>query len=114
MLDSSARMPFDNTGGFQTQITIVNPATNLGAQVQLTYFNAQGQAILLDTLALKPGEQTTLTLPNTYPDLANQSGSISILGSINCLSVAGLRLNPVTGAISSVPVMDFSSGIALQ
>lgn len=114
MLDSSARMPFDNTGGYQTQLTIVNPASNLSTQVQLTYFNAQGQVILLDSIALKPGEQTTLTLPNTYPDLANQAGTVAIVANINCLSVTGLRVNPTSGAVAAVPVMDFTSGIMLQ
>lgn len=114
MLDSSARMPFDNTGGFQTQLTIVNPASNLTAQVQLTYFNAQGQVILLDSVALNPGAQTTLTLPNTYPDLANQAGSIAIVANINCLSVTGVRFNPTSGAVTALPVMDFAPGISLQ
>ena len=114
MMDSSARMPFDNTQGFQTQLTVVNPASNLPAQVQLTYFNLQGQAILLDSLTLNPGEQTTLTLPNTYPDLANQTGTIAILANINCLSVTGLRVNPTSGSISAVPVMDFTSSITLE
>ena len=114
MLDTSPRMPFDNTGGFQTQLTIVNPASNLTADVQLTYFNAQGQVILLDSVALNPGEQTTLTLPNTYPDLANQAGTIAILANINCLSVTGVRFNPASGALTALPVMDFTSGISLQ
>jgi hypothetical protein len=114
MLDSSARMPFDNTRGFQTQLTLVNPASNLPAQVQLTYFSSQGQAILLDSLTLNPGAQTTLTLPNTYPDLANQAGTVAILANINCLSVTGVRYNPASGAISAVPVMDFTSSITLQ
>ena len=114
MLDSSARMPFDNTRGFQTQLTIVNPASNLTAQVQLTYFNAQGQVILLDSVSLNPGEQTTLALPNTYPDLANQAGSIAIVANINCLSVTGVRFNPTSGAVTAMPVMNFTSGISLQ
>lgn len=114
LMDSSARMPFDNTQGSQTQLTVVNPATNLPAQVQLTYFNAAGQAILLDSLTLNPGQQITLTLPNTYPDLANQTGMIAILANINCLSVSGLRVNPATGAITGVPVMDFAPSITLQ
>jgi hypothetical protein len=114
LMDSSARMPFDNTQGFQTQLTVVNPASNLAAQVQLTYFNAAGQAILLDSLTLNPGQQTTLTLPNTYPDLADQTGTIAVLANINCLSVSGLRVNPATGAVTAVPVMDFTPSVTLQ
>lgn len=108
MQDSSSRLPFDNSNGSQTQLTLVNPASNLSAQVSLTYFNTQGQAILLDSLTLKPGAQTTLVLPNTYPDLANLSGTVAIQANINVLSVSGLRLNPSTGAIAAIPVMDFT------
>ena len=113
MQDSSSRLPFDNSDGFQTQLTIVNPASNLAAQVSLTYFNTQGQAILLDSLTLNPGAQTTLVLPNIYPDLANQSGMVAIQSNINILSVSGLRLNPATGAIAAIPVMDFNGAAVM-
>ena len=112
--DFSAHLPFDNSGGFQTEITAVNPASNLAAHVRLTYFNSQGEVMLLDVMTLKPGEQATFVLPNTYPDLANQSGMIAIASDINCLAVAGLRYNPSSGAIASVPVMNFGSMINLQ
>lgn len=115
MQDYSARLPFDNTNGFQTQLTVVNPASNMAAQVRLTYFDAHGQTILLDSLTLNPGEQMTLVVPNTYPDLAGQSGTIAVLTNINTLSVAGLRFNPLTGAVTSAPVMDFTGPVmALQ
>lgn len=113
--DFSARLPFDNTNGFQTQLTIVNPASNMVAQVRLTYFDTNGQTILLDSLTLNPGEQMTLVVPNTYPDLAGKSGTIAVLTNINTLSVSGLRLNPLTGAVTSAPVMDFTGPVvALQ
>jgi hypothetical protein len=111
MQDFSARLPFDNTGGFQTQLTVVNPASNMAAQVRLTYFDAQGQTILLDSLTLNPGEQTTIVIPNTYPDLAGQSGTIAVLTNINTLSVTGLRFNPSTGAIAALPVVDFTGPV---
>lgn len=114
LTDSSARMPFDNTQGFQTQLTVVNPASNLPAQVQLTYFNSAGQTILLDSVTLNPGAQTTITLPNSYPDLANQTGTIAVLANINCLSVSALRVNPATGAVTALPVVDFAPTITLQ
>ncbi len=114
MQDYSVRARFDNTGGFQTQLTLLNPASNMSAQVQLAYLNSQGQAILVDSLSLKPGEQTTLSLPNTYPDLANQIGTVAVFGNLNCLSVAALRFNPSSGAIAPVPVMNFIPGILVQ
>lgn len=112
--DYSVRAHFDNTGGFQTQITLVNPASNLAAQVQLEYFNAQGQVTLVDSVTLNPGQQTTLSLPNTYPDLANQTGTVAILGNLNTLSVAALRYNPTTGAIASIPAMNYTTSIVVQ
>ncbi len=114
MQDFSSRLQFDNTAGFQTQLTIVNPASNLPAQVRLTYFDTQGQTLLLDTLIVNPGEQTTVNLPNTYPDLAGKAGSVAVLASTNVLSITGLKLNPASGAISSIPVMDVISGINLE
>jgi hypothetical protein len=114
MQDFSARLQFDNTKGFQTQLTIVNPASNLPAQVRLTCFDTQGQMLLLDTVTVNPGQQTTVNLPDTYPDLAGKAGSLAILASTNILSITGLRINPSSGAISSVPVMDFITAINLE
>lgn len=114
MQDYSARVQFDNTEGFQTQLTIVNPASNLPAQVRLTYFDVQGRTLLLDTVTVNPGQQTTVNLPNTYPDLAGKAGSVTVFASTNVLSITALRVNPASGAISSIPVMDIISGINLQ
>jgi len=114
MQDYSVRVPFDNTAGFQTQLTLVNPASNMSAQVQLGYFNTQGQIILVDSITLNPGDQTTLSLPNTYPDLANQTGTISVLGNLTCLSVSALRDNPSSGAIAPVPVLNFTATTVVQ
>jgi len=67
MLDYSVYVPFDNTLGFASQLTLVNPSGNLSSQVQLTYLDPQGRVLLIDSLTLQPGRQTTLTLPDTYP-----------------------------------------------
>jgi len=114
MQDFSARVQFDNTAGFQTQLTIVNPASNLPALIRLTYFDTAGQMLLLDTITVNPGEQTSVNLPNTYPDLAGKTGSVGVLASTNVLAITGLRINPASGAISSIPVMDLVSGINLE
>jgi hypothetical protein len=103
MQDFSLCMPFDNTLGFRTQLTLVNPASNVPAQVNLTYRTAAGQLLLLDSLNLQPAQQMTISLPDVYPDLANQTGNIAIEANINRLSVSGLRYNTVYGAIASIP-----------
>jgi len=101
--DYSLYVPFDNTVGFQTELTIVNPASNLAAQVGLTYRNPQGQVVLIDSVSLDPGQQMTINLPNEYPDLANQSGTIALDADIDVLSAMVLRYNPAYGTIASVP-----------
>lgn len=103
MQDFSVHVPFDNTQGFRTQLTLVNPASNLAAQAVLTYTSPQGQLMLIDAVTLQPGQQTTIVLPDTYPDLANRTGTISVEASLNRFSVLGLRYNDTYGAIAAVP-----------
>jgi hypothetical protein len=106
MQDYSVHVPFDNTQGFRTQLTLVNPASNLAAIVGLSYSNPQGQVLLMDLVTLQPGQQMTISLPDTYPDLANTAGIIAVDGNINRLSVLGMRYNDGYGAIATVPVIN--------
>jgi len=106
MQDTSLYVPFDNTLGFQTQLTVVNPASNLPAQVALTYRNPQGQILLIDSVSLAAGQQTTLTLPNEYPDLANKTGTIALQANITVLAAMAVRYNPAYGTIAAVPGMN--------
>jgi hypothetical protein len=107
--DYSVYMPFDNTLGFRSQVTLVNPAANLSSQVRLTYLNPQGQVLLIDSLTLRPAQQVTLVLPDTYPDLANKSGSLLVEADIDRFSVTGLRCNDAYGAIAALPTMNRSA-----
>jgi hypothetical protein len=106
MQEFSAYLPFDNTLGFRTELTLVNPAYNLGAQVTLTYRNSQGQVVLVDSISLKTGQQMTIVLPDSYPDLANAVGTMNIEADINVLSVVGLRYNDAYGVIAALPTMN--------
>jgi hypothetical protein len=101
--DFSLCLPFDNTQGYRTQVTLIDPASNMPAQVNLTYRATGGQLLLLDSVSLQPGQQMTISLPDLYPDLANQAGNIAIEANINRLSVLGLRYNEMYGAIASIP-----------
>jgi hypothetical protein len=106
MQDFSLYVPFDNTAGFQTQLTIVNPASNLAAQVSLTYRTAAGQVMLMDSVSLAAGQQITIVLPNEYPDLANKSGTIDLQADLNVLAALAVRYNPTYGTIAAVPGMN--------
>jgi hypothetical protein len=105
MQDYSEYIPFDNTSGFMTELTLVNPAFNLDSQVSLTYRDPAGQVLLIDSVDLKPLQQMTIVLPDTYPDLANKVGTIDVTGNTNVLSVVGLRYNAGYGVIGNIPTM---------
>jgi hypothetical protein len=102
--DVSAYMPFDNTQGFRSQLTLVNPTSDISATVRLTYLNPDGKPVLIDSVSLAPAEQLTLILPDTYPDLANKAGVILIETDTDRLSVVGVRQNMTHGVISTLPV----------
>lgn len=106
MQDFSLRMPFDNTSGYRTQLTLVNPVSNLAAQVALTYLNAKGVIVLIDAVNLNPGQQMTIVLPDTYPDLANKTGTVAIEGNLDHLSVFGMRYSAAYGAIAAIPLVN--------
>jgi hypothetical protein len=103
--DVSAYVPFDNTQGFRSQLTVVNPASDIAATVRLTYLNPQGGTVLIDSVSVMPAGQLTLTLPDTYPDLANKAGTILIETDTDRLSVVGLRQNLKYGVISALPAL---------
>ena len=103
--DVNAYIPFDNTQGFRSQLTLVNPASDLSARVRLTYLNQAGETVLIDSISLLPAEQITLVLPDTYLDLANKSGTILIESDTDRLAIAGLRQDVNFGVISAVPAI---------
>jgi hypothetical protein len=109
--DYSMYMPFDNTQGFRSQITLVNPTSNMSTQVRLTYLSLQGQVLLIDSLTLLPAQQVTLVLPDTYPDLANKSGTVLVEADINRFSIAGVRYSDVYGAVASLPTFSRAASL---
>jgi len=64
---------------------------------------------LLDAVPLPAGGQTTIVIPNTYPDLANKAGTVEIEADINRLTVTGIRSNYDTGALSALPTVILNS-----
>jgi hypothetical protein len=62
--------------------------------------------MLIDSVNIGSGQQTTIVLPNDYPDLANQSGTIDLQANINVLSATAVRYNPAFGTIAAVPGMN--------
>ena len=109
--DYSVRVPFDNAQGFESQLTLLNPAGNLTAQVRLTYLDPNGNALLVDAITVQAGQLQTLALPNNYPDLANKVGSVQVQADISLFSVTALRYNAAYGVVSELPVFGQSSSL---
>jgi hypothetical protein len=114
MQEFSAYLPFDNTLRFQTQLTLVNPVADRATLVRLSYLDPQGKVLLIDTVSLAAAQQMTIVLPDTYPDLANKVGTISVEADVNRLAAAGLRYNALYGAVATVPVMSRTATGALE
>jgi hypothetical protein len=106
--DLSTYIPFDNTQGFRSQLTLVNPTSDRSAVVRLTCLDPQGRVVLMDAVTLAPAQQLTLVLPDTYPDLANKTGSILVETETDRLSVTALRQNINYGVIAALPSMTAS------
>lgn len=109
--DYSVYVPFDNTLGFRSQLTLLNPAGNLSSHVQLTYLDPKGKVLLTDSVTLQPAQQMTVILPDTYPDLANKSGSVLVEADIDRSSVTALRYNDAYGAVAALPVITRSASL---
>ncbi len=105
MQDYSEYIRFDNTQGFRTQLTLTNPAGNIDAQVRLTYRNPQGVVVLVDSITVPAAQQTTLSLPDVYPDLANKTGTLLVEADIDTFSALGMRYNDSVRLIAPLPTI---------
>ena len=100
-------MPVDNIQGFRTVLALVNPSLNKTANVTLQFIGLDGTRLFSDSGALPPGQQMSLSIPDLYPTLANQLATVLVQADISLFSAAGFRLNDVTGAVASVPIMNW-------
>jgi hypothetical protein len=106
--DWSFFMPFNNSGGLDTGMALVNPSASQTATVDLYFLDEAGVQISKETLILKPGGQTSFSLSNKYPVLGGKRGVLYGESSIDYLSVLGLRFNlGGGGAFTSLPVMNW-------
>jgi hypothetical protein len=101
-------MPYDNSGGVDTGMALVNPSDSQTATVGLIFLDEAGELVLQESLTLKPGEQTSFSLSNKYPALGGKRGTLYAESSIDYLSALGLRFNlGGGGAFTSLPVMNW-------
>lgn len=104
--DTKFFLPVDNLEGFATAMAIVNPASNVKANVSLTFNDLNGKTVFQDSIVLAPGSQTAFSIPAKYPASVGFVGTLYVQCDINRLSALGLRFNPA-GPSSTVPVMNW-------
>ena len=106
--DWAVYLPYDNSGGVDTGMALVNPSKDQTATVDLYFLDEAGVEITKQTMTLAPGAQTAFSLTAKYPALAGKRGTLYAQSSIDYLSVLGLRFNlGGGGAFTSLPVMNW-------
>ena len=87
-------LPFDNTLGFVTAATILNPDIARTAEVSVVFRDENGQQISTASLSMGPGNRQAFDLPSQYPELVEKRGVAEFTSSTVELSAFGIRFNP--------------------
>lgn len=102
-------MSFDSIQGFTTALFITNPDPDFPVRLSLTFLAGDGKLILSDSITVSPLSQIVKLVSDDYPALANRLGVIRVHAATpGLLSATGLRFNGSSGAIASVPIMNWS------
>jgi hypothetical protein len=99
MPEKDAHVVFDNRGGYQTGIALLN---FMGGAVTVTIRDQAGATLATDTLNVAEDEKTVFVLASKYPVTAGKYGSVEIQG--DGVAVMGLRFNP-SGSFTSCHAM---------
>jgi hypothetical protein len=100
-------MSFDNIQGFTTAMALVNPASNMSANVTITANALDGSFIGKTVVMLPPSGHSAFVLTDKIPALAGRMGTLLVSSDITRLSAVGLRFSN-TGSFASVPIMNWS------
>jgi BACON domain-containing protein len=97
-------LPFDNTLGFVTAMTILNPDIARTADVSVVFRDENGQQISTASLSTGPGNRQAFDLPSQYPELVEKRGVAEFTSSTVELSAFGIRFNPRNAFTSIEPI----------
>jgi hypothetical protein len=83
-------LPFDNSGGFATEVAIVN----IGAAGTLPIIirDGDGSILLNQNLPMDAGAHSSFSLADEFPGAAGKMGTLEIGSAVGV--VLGLRFNP--------------------
>jgi sugar lactone lactonase YvrE len=105
--ESKMDVNFDNTGGYNTDLAIVNLSTS-ATTVTATVLDQNGNLLGTYSLSLNGNGHTAFIFPNQFGVTANQQGLVQFVSnSGGSLAGVGLRANTgaATGSFTSVPVI---------
>jgi hypothetical protein len=97
-------LPFDNTGGFQTGIALVN-LSSAQASITATFYDESGAQFFSAQIVLPGGGHKTLNLATDYPNnLPNRRGTAVFFAQGVELFGLGLRFSP-SSTFTSLPTL---------
>ncbi|MDP8990201.1 MAG: hypothetical protein M3N41_09015 [Acidobacteriota bacterium] len=99
-LESQWVLPFDHTNGYATGVALVNGQNFSSLSVFLTFFDENGNQLVLDSLTLARGQHVAFTITQRYPQLVGRRGTMKVQTSAITINVLGFRVNPA-GVVSS-------------
>lgn len=97
-------MPFDNLNSFVTAMAIVNSSATLGATINVTFRDENGQQIGTGTISLPGRGYSPFALTDQFPIIRNRRGVAEFSSPGTQITGLGLRFNP-GGAFTSFPVL---------
>lgn len=108
---SPAYVPFNNTEGFKTALALTNTDNEYSFSsdetIVMEAINPEGIMFFSTEITLKPGHKTAFLLPDSYPQLQNQKGTIRIKPKdiLARISFLALQFNPA-GSVTLVLPFD--------
>lgn len=103
-------MPFDNTGGLQTGIALLNPGAQ-AAQLQMVVRHEGGAVLETKDFSLGPGEKLAFALSERAPGSAGARGLVQIRSQGGNAAALALRFNGPAFTTLPVAVLDPVSGV---
>jgi hypothetical protein len=101
---SSYALPFDNTGGLSTGISLASSAVQPAA-IAVTARDQNGLVLANSTITVPPLGHDAFVLSTEIPALANRRGTVDFTPPTGAqISVLGIRATP-SGAFTGIPVL---------
>jgi hypothetical protein len=100
---SSVLLPYDNTGGFQTGVALVNQGS-ASSIITAILRDERGQQISVSQISLPGFGHNSFFLSNMIAASANRRGTVEFQNPSGNVTAIGLRFSP-SGSFTSLPIL---------